>query len=151
MSETKVTFEDVVTAVVYARNNGIEIPFDVSRLVVKNLRPVTEDTDEDESEAPEAGPSINRQGWPTTPGPQDGPHAWTVEQARLFRTRVVYPRNYNAILFEAARGVLTYEEIGELFDLTGVYCNMLARKAGIARHQNPKIHKGKTFNTRNMQ
>ena len=154
---SKPNFDQVLAAIVYATNNGIEIPFDVSRLTKKDLRPKTPDVNLDDiitvetPAAPATTPNVaNRQAWPKTQGPENGPHPWTVEQARKFTQHVSYPRDYTAILFESARGVLTYQEIGDLFNFTGPTVNAIALKHGIARHQNPRIHKGKTSRTRNV-
>ena len=96
--------------------------------------------------------AIMHEAWPTTQGPSDGAHAWTRNVVFNMPTTSHNPSELtrSAMMFESARGVLTYREISDLFGnvFTAAYINLLARKNNIARHCNPTIHKGKTFRTR---
>ena len=103
------------------------------------------------SEAPKPAPNkgFDRSAWPTDAGPEGKPHPWTVKEARKFRKHVSYPRNYGPMLFEVERGVLTYREIGDLFGYTAPHVFTTAKINGIARHINPRTHKGKTVTGHN--
>lgn len=172
---SKPTFNQVLAAVVYATNNGIEIPFDISRLSVKSLKPDEPDPELaailPESDNRTTWVTVDRNEWPKTQGPQDGPHPWSLAVLKAFEKRGENPNGTdiaddekrdadiskrfhdfrNMLMFEAARGVLTYREMEETFGCyTAPYMNKLARDAGIARHQNPTIHKGKTSRSRNV-
>ena len=98
--------------------------------------------------------------WPRNHGPTRQPHAFTRRLINKIANGgvVSLEDRRSAILFECARGELTYKEIANISrgliytnsavpGLSAQMIGNLARKCGIVRHRNPTIHRGWRFKT----